>query len=420
MRLPRKFSQKSRKLFYFIHLWTGLILGLWLVMMGLTGSILSWKTELNEWQVRQSVSAPIPDTSGETIPVSRAIEALKAANPDLTPERGITLPTSKRGYYLHQARGEVNGERVSQMYLVDPVTAKVYPPVVTNDLIAEVTERIHHNLLIGVKGTVTNGFLTFFTLFLLASGIWLWWPSNMKQLKKRILWERGISLKRTLYDLHNIMGVYLFWLLFLVTLTGVLICYNGQTDQSIAKAINRSAGVEEQPRERRGEGGGRRGREGRREVSLVSADGRQPLPIDVLVEKARTALPNNPLVQVRMPRRPDQPFLANYEFIRITDGGVPFDLYTGKRLDTKIEAAFGRPPTPGATFMGAVFHLHYGWFAGNWSKILYCISGFLPLGLFITGIWMWINKKRKMAQKHQEAIVKNQRGKTKLKKPKAA
>lgn len=296
MRLPRKFSQKSRKLFYFIHLWTGLILGLWLVMMGLTGSILSWKTELNEWQVRQHVSAPIPDTSGETIPVSRVIETLKAANPDLSPERGITLPTNKRGYYLHQARGEVNGERVSQMYLVDPVTAKVYPPVVTNDLLAEVTERIHHNLLLGVKGTVTNGFLTFFTLFLLASGIWLWWPSNVKQLKKRILFERGISLKRTLYDLHNIMGVYLFWLLFLVTLTGVLICYNGQTDQSIAKAINRSAGVEEQPRSRRGEGGGRRGRAGRDEVNLVSPDGREPLPIDVLVEKARAALPNNPLV----------------------------------------------------------------------------------------------------------------------------
>lgn len=418
MRLPRKFSQKSRKLFYFIHLWTGLILGLWLVAMGLTGSVLSWKTELNEWQARQRVSAPLPDPNGQTIPVSRVIEALKAANPDLSPERGITLPTNKRGYYLHQARGEINGERVSQLYLVDPVTAKVYPPVVTNTLLAEVTESFHHNLLIGVKGTITNGFLTFFTLFLLASGLWLWWPSNFKQLKKRILWERGISLRRTLYDLHNIMGIYLFWLLFLVTLTGVLICYNGQTDQSIAKAINRSAGVEEQPRSRRGEGGRGRGR-GEREVNLTSFDGRQPLPIDELVEKAREALPNNPLLQVRMPRRAGQPFLANYEFVRITDGGVPFDLYTGKRLDMKAEAAFGRPPTPGASFMGAVFHLHYGWFAAEWSKVLYCLSGFLPLGLFITGVWMWFNKKTKQAQKHREALLKKQ-NKAKVKAPETA
>jgi uncharacterized iron-regulated membrane protein len=383
MRLPKKFAQKSRKVTYFIHLWTGLLLGFWLVLMGLTGSILSWKSELMEWETRQRVSAPVPDPTAKKIPVSRAIAALKGFDPELNPGRGINVPVSDTGYYLYRTRNQVNGKRVTHIYVVHPVTAKVYPPVVLSTLWIDVTEQFHHNLLIGVKGTVTNGFFTFFTLFMLISGAWLWWPSNLKQFKQRIVLKRGVSLKRTLYDLHNIMGVYMYGLLFLVTLTGVIICYNGQTEQSIRNAINRSYGIADEPR--RGAGGEGRGAGGEgRGGRLQNGEGgnlREPLPIDVLVEKAREAMPGYTLVSVKEPRRAGQPFQASYDYYSLTTASVPFDPYTGERLMTGGETAFGRAPSPGATFMGAIFNLHYGWFGGNWSKVLYCLSHWACLSL---------------------------------------
>ncbi len=434
MKPPKKLSQKSRKVFYLIHLWTGLLLGLWLVLMGLTGSLLSWRAEITEWEVRQRVSAPTPDPGAQKIPVSRAIAALKAFNPELKPERGITLPVSRTGYYLHSARGEVNGKRIAHVYLVHPDTAKVYPPVVKSTLWIDINEQIHHNLLAGVKGTIANGFFTFFALFMLISGAWLWWPSNLQQFKTRIVLKRGASLKRTLHDLHNVSGVYLFVILFTLALTGVIICYNGQTDQSIRRGINRLAGVKDEPQPRRG--GAERGREGApvlgrrnggpeqssgatgstlaraggastQESTAPEVDGRGgPLPIDVIVEKARAALPHNPLVSIRAPRRPGQPYMATYEFVRITNGGVPFDPYTGERLKTSGEAAFGRPLSPGTTVMGAVFHLHYGWYAGVWSKTLYSLTGLMPLSLFTTGIWMWALKKKGQAKNRVRAKVR--------------
>lgn len=398
MRFSKKFSHRSRKVFYFIHLWTGLLLGLWLVMMGLTGSILSWKAEMTEWEVRQRVSAPVPDANAAKIPVSRAIDALKAYDADLTPERGITLPASKTGYYLYSGRGKVDGERVSFIYVVNPVTAKVYPPVIKSTLWIDITEQIHHNLLVGVKGTVTNGFLTFFTLFLLISGAWLWWPSNWRQFQLRMWIKQGASLKRRLYDLHNMMGIYLFGLLFIITLTGVIICYNGQTGQSVTKGVNRLSGVPEKPRSRGGE---------RSEPGEQNGTGKT-LPIDVIVEKAKAALPWNRLVSIAAPRRPGEPFMATYDYIRITSGGVPFDSRTGQQLNSNGTAAFGRAPSPGTKVMGAVFHLHYGWFGGFWLKVLYCISGFLPLGLFITGVWMWLKKKKGQANNRARAKLRNQ------------
>lgn len=127
-----------------------------------------------------------------------------------------------------------------------------------------------------------------------------------------------------------------------------------------------------------------------------------------MVEKARAALPNNRLVSIRAPRRPGEPFRAAYELVRITSGDVPFDPYTGERQSSDGEAAFGRSASPGTTTMGAVFHLHYGWFGGNWTKTLYCLTGFVPLGLFITGVWMWIHRKKGQAKVRAQAMQRKQ------------
>ncbi len=412
MRLPKQFSKKARNYFLIIHLWTGLALGLWFVMIGISGSVLAWRSEFTSWEARMRVGAPKPGPNDKIIPVSRAIEALKAVDPKLTPERGFYVPPGEYAYYLYNARGEFNGERTTMIYLVNPVTAHVYPPVPRSTLWVETIEHLHADLIAGARGAIANGIFSSFALFMLISGAWLWWPSNWKQFKNRILLKPGVSIRRTLYDLHNMMGVYLFGLLFLLTVTAVLLVWEGQTDNSIRRGIDRMAGIKEEPR------GGRRG-----SGSATVSGGMMPdievrgkeLDRDVLVEKARAALPNSTLVFVSFPRRPGQPFQTAFDPIGFNNGLVLFDAYTGERLD-----ATGRTFTPGALTMKAVGDLHYGWFGGVWSKFFYSLSGFIPLGLFITGTWMWINKKRKMAQKHQEAIRKNQRGKAKLKTPKAA
>lgn len=414
MRLPKQFSKKARNYFLIIHLWTGLALGLWFVMIGLTGTVLAWRSEFTSWEARMRVGAPKPGADDKIIPVSKAIEALKAVDPELTPERGFYVPPGEYAYYLYNARGEFNGERTSMIYLVNPVTAHVYPPVPRNTMWVETIEHLHADLIAGARGAVANGIFSFFALFMLISGAWLWWPSNWKQFKNRVLLKRGVSIRRTLYDLHNIMGVYLFGLLFLLTVTAVLLVWEGQTNNSIRRGIDRMAGIQEEPRGGRrigggegnggsnsGQGQGQRGRGNRgaavQRSSATVSGGTMPdvevrgkeLDRDVLVEKARAALPNSTLVFVSFPRRPGQPFQTAFDPIGFNNGLVLFDPYTGERLD-----ATGRTFTPGALTMKAVGDLHYGWFGGVWSKFFYSLSGFLPLGLFITGTWMWINKKR--------------------------
>ena len=388
MKLPRKFSQTARKTCFVIHLWTGLILGLWFVVIGLSGSVLAWRSEFTGWEARQRVGAPKPRAGEKIIPASRAIAAFKAADPKLKPERGFYLPPGEYAYYLLNARGQVNGKRTSLIYLVNPVTGQAYPPVDRSTLWVEFFEHLHANLLAQAKGNIANGVLSFFALFLLATGAWLWWPSNWKQLKNRLWIKRGATLRRTLYDWHNVLGVYLFGLLFLLALTGVLLVWNGQTEQGLTKFVDSWTSAPK-PAVQGSEtvSGG--------QMPDIAPRGKM-LGVDELVARAKAAVPGGTLVFISLPSRPQQPFQTAFDPIGFNNGLVLFDPYTGQRL-----SANGSTFSTGEMTMKVAGDLHYGWFGGVWSKLFYSLSGLLPLGLYLTGIWMWWRRLQAKKQLHQ-------------------
>ena len=388
MKLSRKFSQGARKTCFVIHLWTGLILGLWFVLIGLSGSFLAWRSEFTSWDARARVGAPKPKVGEAIIPASSAIAAFKAANPKLKPERGFYLPPGEYAYYLLNARGEVNGKPTTLLYLVNPVTGQAYPPVDRNALWVTTFEDLHANLLLAVKGNVANGVLSFLALFLLATGAWLWWPSNLKQLKNRLIVKRGTTIRRTLYDLHNIMGVYLFGLLFLLSLTGVALVFNEQTDKSLTKFVDARTDADKSAVQ----------------GSATVSGGQMPdimprgkmLGVDELVSRAKAAVPGGTLVFISLPSNAHQPFQTAFDPIGFNNGLVLFDPYTGERL-----AANGNTFSTGEMTMKVAGDLHYGWFGGVWTKFFYSLSGLLPLGLYVTGLLMWWKRLQTQKQSKQ-------------------
>ncbi len=387
MKLPRTVAKNARKVFYFIHLWTGLVLGLWFVAIGLTGSVLAWRSEWTTWETRSRVGAPNPGPNDVIIPVSRAIAAFKAGNPDLKPERSVIyVPADKLEFrqYRINARGKINGKDAPLIFLVNPVTGQAYPLVSRETMWVPWMETFHSDLLAEARGSVAKGFFSLFALFLLLSGAWLWWPSSLAQFKRRITFKRGVSLHRVLYDFHNALGVYLYGLLFLLTLTAVLLVWDGQTKKSIATSIDRKMDTSAATRKAHSNGRSLSGGT----MPVVAPSG-TPLGVDELVAKAKAAVPNKTLVTIKLPLKPNQPFQASFDPIGFNSGVEFFNPYSGD----KIEAT---EPThsPGSNLMKTVGNLHYGWFGGVWSQFFYGLSGLLPLGLYITGVWMWINKKR--------------------------
>lgn len=65
---------------------------------------------------------------------------------------------------------------------------------------------------------------TLIFLVMLISGIILWWPRNKAALKQRywFRWKQSTQWKRKNYDLHNVLGFYVSWVVVFMAITGLV------------------------------------------------------------------------------------------------------------------------------------------------------------------------------------------------------
>lgn len=382
MKLSPRFSRITRRCFFFIHLWTGVILGLWLVAIGLTGSVLAWpnlRGVERKWIIFPN---PVPPPGTPQISLGQAIAAVKQAQPNSTAKQLSSIfPASPPAvpYYVFLRRGSV--------VLVDPYSARVSAPINDSRVIYLKIESLHIELIGATKGLITNGILSFFTLFLLLSGVWLWWPSTVRQLKIRLSVKRKTTLRRLVTDLHNVAGIYLFILLLITTATALPLVYNNATGDGIVKAIN--------------------GQNIEKELTVVPHG--QRLPDDVLFQRLHQQHPNIVATFIKRPVHPDDVYTVYFprkEMGFFRGGMAEMDPYSGKIL--KMGSADHAPK--GEKVMGVIEDLHVGDFGGVWVQILYTLAGLMPLGLFITGMLMWWKRK----QAEWKARRRNPQSKTHL------
>ena len=174
LRRPRKVW--LRRLSFQIHLWVGLILTLYLIMIGLTGSILVFREELenlaglNPWRNLQ--------TSGRPADPVEVIANVRAAFPQA---RLISLqaPTASNPVYVAVMQGRGRNFGMGSI-AIHPVTAQVLgrmprrlPP---NWAWLGFVRNLHATLLLGIKGREVNGALAGALLLINLTGIVIWWP----------------------------------------------------------------------------------------------------------------------------------------------------------------------------------------------------------------------------------------------------
>ena len=372
-------SHRARRVFIILHLWLGLIIGLWFSLVGLSGSVLAWRGELSALELR----AKFPlEKSNDGAPMISLSDAIAIG----TKSRGeqaltVTIPHSRTPFY-----SVVQGRpKRGQISLIDPYSGRVHPNVNARETITGTIQQWHQRLIAGPRGYVTNGFFNMLAIPLVLSGLWLWWPSNIAQLKARVQVKRGASLKRKLYDLHNVMGIYLYAILFITTVTGAMLVYQHiAADGGLSAFLNQEAA---QPTAKSAAPKAARG--GENEAPEVKI-GSQRLASEEILQAARALRPHYELSRLQLPARTNQAIAATFQkSFGLTNSETVFlDPYNGQIVNApEKDAAFN--------VRGWTRLLHLGEFGGVLSKLIYTLTGLVPTGLFITGARMWWNKKRK-------------------------
>ena len=212
-----------RKALFQVHMWTGIAVGLYIVVVTATGSVLVFKAQVNALFVPATV-VPVsgPRMSEEQLrqaaerqfPLFRVDEIRMPRRPDRPAE--VTLATG--GY--------------RQFRLLDPYTAADLGLAGDETPIILWLVELHDDLLGGRTGRKVNGVGAVLLVVMCVTGLVIWWPGIGKW-RRGLRVRRGTSWKRFNFDLHSMVGFWAVALLFLWALTGAYFAFP-ETFQTVA------------------------------------------------------------------------------------------------------------------------------------------------------------------------------------------
>lgn len=358
-----------------VHLWFGLILGLYFVAVGLSGSLLVFEPELKAAAYPETVHVAPPTPGVALMPVSDVLSRLKRERSTLTSAQlsRITLPERQGGAYS-LTYGDFAKPMEQRIITVNPYTGVVMRDAAARDSLPGFSLMLHGYLLLGAKGFLANGYAGGLTVLLILSGLWLWWPKTLRQLRIRstVKWRGGAA--RVTADLHNVLGIYFLPLLLILSITGVVLVFYMPVQTAIYK-WTKTPPFPSDP------------------TVTPPRVGTARLSVEQMTAIAERALPDAHPTALTYPQKPDQPFGCAMEFTLTGFSNyaeVFVDPYTGRVLQVNDE----RHATAGARIMRVLCNLHFGWWGGPITKSLYTIAGILPTAFSITGLLIYLRKRQ--------------------------
>ena len=196
-----------------MHLWSGLALGLYILMITVTGSVLVYRNELYR------AATPPPIIS-------------KNSGPRLT-DGQLTVAAARQypGYRVVNLGRARNLDQAVDIWLRrgDQVEKRLFDPRTGSDLGNSVPTAIrlvsnlidlHDNLLAGPTGRKVNGVGAIALLVLAATGLAIWWP-GIRTWRRSLTLQRNLGWKSLTWRLHSMIGFWTLGFTLMFALSGV-------------------------------------------------------------------------------------------------------------------------------------------------------------------------------------------------------
>jgi uncharacterized iron-regulated membrane protein len=361
-----------RKLLFNLHLYLALVLGLFVVVIGVTGSIIAFEGDID--RITNSNLFTV-QPQGQMLPASELLAAANTAANKAAPGQKVStirLPQSPDASVTFNIRG-------GQQFFLNPYTGAVIGSR-NGDTWLNSIHQLHIRLLMGQSGKNVVAGVTAILLFLVASGIYLWWP-----LKRASVDWKGNG-RRVAFDLHNAAGIYASAILFIAGITGVVIHYDDELEQWLHKSAGTAKVIRTVP-------------------SAPAPPDAHKLDATQALQTALAAMPGTKALSITAPANPKGAFVIALHYPEdLTPGGRSFitiDQYTGKALVSQDSrsVAWG---TRTIIYNRAI---HTGDIFGYTSKIVMSLTCLLLISQAITGYFLWWKKLRAKQERADAARV---------------
>ena len=378
-----------RKIFRNIHLWLSVPFGILITLICFSGAALVFEKEVMELCHRELYF--VKKVEAAPLPMEQLMTKVAATLPDSVSVTGVNISSDP--------------ERAYQVTLSKPRRASMYVDQYTGEITGKYERapffnfmfRMHRWLLDSMKqdggifwGQMIVGTSTLMFVFVLISGVVVWWPRTRKALKNSLKIVANKGWRRFWYDLHVAGGMYALVFLLAMALTGLTWSF-----QWYRTGFYKTFGVEVQPSMGHGNAaanatakGGKRdgkpeGREGRGAHRYSPYTNWQQV-----YEQLAEANPDYKQISVSdgsasvaVPRFGNQRGTDRYKFNPRNGEITETTLY--KDLDNS------------GKIRGWIYSVHVGSWGGMLTRILTFVAALIGASLPLTGYYLWIRKKIK-------------------------
>jgi uncharacterized iron-regulated membrane protein len=212
-----------RKIFFWLHLFCGVIAGIVVLIMSVTGVALMYQKQVTVWADKNAYSIQ-PATGAIPLSVEKLVEKYCDTRPGIVPtglsvSSDAAMPASittapNNSSYINPYTGEVLGSGSQSV--------RTFFKVMTD---------WHRWLALSGEnrkiGKAVTGACNVAFLFLAVSGLYLWWPNKWTSgIFRAVAWFRaGLSGKRRDTNWHNVFGFWCMVPLILIIISAVVISY---------------------------------------------------------------------------------------------------------------------------------------------------------------------------------------------------
>lgn len=207
-----------KKIIHWLHLWLGLTSGLVVLIVGLTGCLYVFINEI------ESVTEPYKYVASQPLKPFLPPSSLQAIAEKNFPGKKVRYVSYQQG---RAAYVSLNDKASNIGLYIHPYTgAQLHLKDLKKDFdFFSFVLHGHRGLWMPYnigRPIVDTAILIF--IFLLLSGLVLWWPKNLRKANRNksftIKWSA--RRRRVNYDLHNVLGFYAMLILLVIAITGSL------------------------------------------------------------------------------------------------------------------------------------------------------------------------------------------------------
>ena len=362
-----------------VHLWTGLVLAIPIIIIGLTGSLIiaeDWYTEH---------SAPSAPARGPMRSIAEIVSAAEKFAPPGWPVNAVGIPThlgAAAAIQLGLPPGRrPPAQRNAQgltLYL-DPVSLKLLGTEVRRRQ-GELNQNIrsmHIALMIPqYYGVQIVGFLGMAMVLFGLTGLMLWWPRK-GQWRSAFWVKRGARGFRLNRDLHSVVGFWSLIVFLIVCISGVDLAFPVTFQSVVGRMLplkNTLTAAVIDPK-----------------IAAAIPDKSALSPDDAALI-AVSSVTHARVVQVQLPPRNDGVYMVTMVPRLVGDNAPQISTFIGPGPEI-LDVVDPRNYTAGKQILVWLRVLHYGQGLGDIWQALAFLSGLLPLLFGITGFSMWWLKR---------------------------